>query len=516
MNPSLPNPRIRWWPAVAILIVTTIAMVIAHQWPTSAFQMRNIVVSGLGGIGFILFTIWWLAFSRATWRVKGIAVGVFFALAGAYNLAYRFVGVTGDFLPIVEPRWESNVVPAPPRAVGVADLDKSGRPDFPQYLGPNRNCWITDGAVLARDWAKEPPQELWRQPIGLGWSGFAIAGNRAITMEQRGEMETVTCLDIRTGKEIWAHGDPAKFDSSFGGDGPRSVPTIAEGRVFTYGGTGLLTCRSLETGEKIWQRDLYAEAKGGRPEWGYAGSPLVLDGRVIISAGKSHSKSLWAYDVKDGKVAWRNGSQPGSYSSPAVLTLAGARQIVMFNMIAITAHDATTGAVLWEYPWGIRQPHVAQPVAVGPNQVVFSSGYGVGAELLDIQRDAEGKFTASRVWKTLNFRAKMAAFVQRDGLLYGLDDGILACVDSRDARRVWKEGRYGHGQFLMVGDLMLVTAENGEIVLLAPTPEGANELTRFRVFDHKTWNPPALSGDLLLMRTDKEVACLRLPTVKKQ
>lgn len=513
---SLPSrPPIRWWPAILILIVTMVAVVIAHQWPTSAFQMRNIVIFGLGCIGFLLMLTWWLAFSRATWRTRLTALAVFFGLAALFNVAFRFTGVTGDFIPTVEPRWVSDAAAPPPRAEAVADLEKSGRPDFPQYLGPNRNCIITDGPVLARDWEKQPPQVLWRQPIGGGWSGFAIAGNRAITIEQRGEEETVSCRDIRTGKEIWAHGDPVKFDSSFGGDGPRTTPTIADGRVFTYGGTGLLTCRALETGEKIWQRDLFEEAKGGRPEWGYAGSPLVLDGKVVISAGKSHRKSLWAYDVKDGKVAWRNGSQPGSYSSPAVLTLAGVRQIVMFNMIAITAHDAVTGEVLWEYPWGIRQPHVAQPVAVGPNQVVFSSGYGIGSELLDLQRDAEGKFTVTRVWKSLNFRAKMAAFIQRDGLLYGLDDGILACVDSRDAKRKWKEGRYGHGQLLMVGDLMLVTAENGEIVLLAPTPEAANELTRFRVFDHKTWNPPALSGDLLLMRTDKEVACLRLPTVQK-
>lgn len=134
--------------------------------------------------------------------------------------------------------------------------------------------------------------------------------------------------------------------------------------------------------------------------------------------------------------------------------------------------------------------------------------------MLDIQRDAEGKFSATRVWKSLNFRAKMAAFIQREGLLYGLDDGILACV-VRATPRANGRKNIGHGQILLVAIAALVTAENGEIVMLAPTPEAANELTRFRVFDHKTWNPPALSGDLLLMRTDKELACLRLPTAPK-
>jgi len=514
MTDSSVPPRLRWWPGIAIFFLTVVSIAIAFAWPTSAFQMRNIVIFGLGCLGLLFLATWWLTFSRASWRMRLGVVGVVLLVAGASAAAFRFRGVTGDFIPIFEPRWVREVVIVPPPAEKTADLDQSGRPDFPQYLGPQRNCVLTGGPALARDWVKEPPQVLWRQPIGIGWSGFAIVGNRAITLEQRGEEEAVTCLDVRTGRQLWAYTDPVRFESSFGGNGPRSTPTIVDGRVFTMGGTGLLNCLSLETGAKIWQRNVYADAEGGRPEWGYAGSPLVHEGKVIVSAGKSHERSLWAYRVTDGAVVWREGSQPASYSSPMVATLAGAPQILMFNMIAITAHDPATGAVLWEYPWGIRQPHVAQPLPVGPDRVVFSSGYGVGSELLEIQRDAAGKFSATRVWKSINFRAKMASFIERAGLLYGLDDGILACVDWQDAKRRWKEGRYGHGQILSVGELLLVTAENGEIILLAPTPDAANELTRFRVFNTKTWNPPALSGDLLLMRTDQEAVCLRLPTAK--
>jgi outer membrane protein assembly factor BamB len=131
----------------------------------------------------------------------------------------------------------------------------------------------------------------------------------------------------------------------------------------------------------------------------------------------------------------------------------------------------------------------------------------VGTELLEIKKDDADKVSAQRVWKRLKFRVKMSSFIHRDGYLYGLDDGILACIDARDGSPKWKEGRYGHGQILFIDDLLLVTAENGEIVLLAPTPEAPNEPTRFRVFSGKNWNPPALSGDLLLMRTDQEVAC---------
>jgi outer membrane protein assembly factor BamB len=156
---------------------------------------------------------------------------------------------------------------------------------------------------------------------------------------------------------------------------------------------------------------------------------------------------------------------------------------------------------------------VAQPLPIGQDTIVFSSGYGVGAELLKIERNEEGALTPRRIWKSISLKAKMASFIERDGFLYGLDDGMLTCVDARDGSRKWKAGRYGHGQLLWVGGRLLVTAESGELYLLEPTPAGPNELARFPVFDAKTWNPPALSGDLLLMRTDQEVACLRLPVM---
>ena len=513
---SLPDRRtIRWWPAVTIFIVAAAAMSGVHGWSSAHFQTRNLLVFVLGALASVCLTIWWIAFSRARWPLRLSVFALVLLSAGAFGAAFRLRGMTGDFLPIFEPRWRHEAIVARPRAESTAALEKSGRPDFPQYLGVHRNCIIDDGTLLARDWEKEPPQILWRQPIGIGWSGFAIVGNRAVTMEQRGENETVTCLDVLTGRELWTHADPVRFTSSFGSDGPRATPTIADGRVFTLGGNGVVNCLALDTGKLLWQRRLSEDAPTGLPEYGYAGSPLVLDGKVIVSAGQSHEKSLFAYRVADGKIAWSGGSEPAGYSSPALATLAGVPQILMFNMVAITAHHPDTGEVLWEYPWGLHLPQVAQPVPVGADRVLFSSGYGVGTELLEIKRDAAGKLSAQRVWKALTFRAKMSSFVHRDGFIYGLDDGMLACVDARDSTRKWKEGRYGHGQLLLVGDLLLLTAESGEIFLLAPAPDGPHELAHFRVFHSKTWNPPALSGDLLLVRTDQEAACLRLPLARK-
>ena len=148
---------------------------------------------------------------------------------------------------------------------------------------------------------------------------------------------------------------------------------------------------------------------------------------------------------------------------------------------------------------------------VASNRVLFSSGYGVGAQLLEFSQGPTGTLSAQLVWKSPRMKAKFAHIFARDGSLYGLDDGILACVNLADGSQRWKEGRYGHGQGLLVGALYLLMAESGEIVLLRPTPEAPNELARLRVFNSKTWNPIALSGDVLLVRNDQEAVCLKLP-----
>jgi outer membrane protein assembly factor BamB len=386
--------------------------------------------------------------------------------------------------------------------------------DFPQLFGANRDARL-DGPALDPDWGGRPPQVVWRQPIGPAHAGFAIVGRRALTLEQQGEEEWVTCYDIATGKLLWKSANAGHYNTRVAGEGPRTVPTVVGNRVFTLGATGVLRCVDLETGKINWTRELTKDAGVEVPMWGFASSPLVIGGKVLVSAGGRDGKSLFAYDAATGQVAWTGGSRPINYSSPFAVDLAGRRQILMFNTEAITAHDPATGAVLWEHPWGKGMPHVARPIPVGEDRVLFSSGYGVGSALLEIKPGAGGKLAASEVWKTIRFQAKFSNPVERGGYVYGVSDGIFACLDLKDGSVKWKDGRYGHGQGLLVGEFYLqMTEDPGDIVLLRPTPDGAHELARFHVFDTKTWNPIALSGDLLLVRNDLEAACIRLPLAK--
>ena len=505
----------RWWPGLALLFI---ALALAgwvrtqSDWP---FQKRNLTTAQIVIVTGMLLLLWWTFLSRAPKRLR---LGITFGLVGLAVMGaalFRLRGVTGDMLPILEFRWSQRTPPtAPPplEKIGPTTIDsraRQARADFPQFLGPDRNG-VLSGPPLQTNWVAHPPALVWRRPVGPAWSGFAISGNVCLTQEQREANEYVVAYDLTTGEPLWSHSDPAHFSTTIAGEGPRATPAVVSNRVFTFGSTGILNCLDLGKGGLLWSHDVVTEAGAKGPQWGCASSPLIVDDLVVVQGGEGVTPSLFAYRIETGKQVWAGGTTDASYSSPVLATLAGSPQVLAFNNGSVSGHDPATGATLWEHPWGNGNVVCASPVVVSSNRVLFSSGYGVGAELLEISRNHTGNFSVHQVWKSIRMKSKFAHLFARNGFLYGLDDGIFACVDLQDGSLRWKEGRYGHGQGLLVGDLYLLMAESGELVLLRPTPESPNELGRHRVFNAKTWNPIALSGDLLLVRNDREAACLRL------
>jgi outer membrane protein assembly factor BamB len=156
---------------------------------------------------------------------------------------------------------------------------------------------------------------------------------------------------------------------------------------------------------------------------------------------------------------------------------------------------------------------VAQPLVLPGDRVLLSAGYGVGSKLLHVTREAEA-LRATLVWESLRMKAKFTNLVVHEGFVYGLDEGVLVCLDLSNGERRWKSGRYGHGQVILAGDLLLVQTEEGDVVLVEPRPDSHRELARLSVFSQKTWNPPALAGRFLLLRNDAEAACYELPPAR--
>jgi outer membrane protein assembly factor BamB len=278
------------------------------------------------------------------------------------------------------------------------------------------------------------------------------------------------------------------------------------------GATGILSCVQLEDGALRWSKDVVGEYRSSNPTWGNSCSPLVYQDLVVVSAGGRRGRSLVAYDRETGDPVWQGGNAAMGYSSPQARFIAGVEQIIVFNHSSVASHSPSDGHVLWEFPWSKAQPNVTQPLPLPNDRLLVSSGYGVGSALLGISRQENGRFKVEKLWQTPRLKAKFTNLVFFQGFVYGLDDGILLCLDPSDGKVRWKKGRYGHGQVILVDEILLLQTEEGELVLIEPNPEEHRELARIQVFGFKTWNPPALAGNFLFVRNEREAACYRLAT----
>ncbi len=479
--------------------------------------------------------LWFVLASGRGRRVRGAVLLGVPALLVAAGYLVRIEGVSGDIVP--EFRWRSGARPAPapppetaPTEAAPVDLARTTPADFPGFLGAGR-----DGRVDVRldpDWEARPPECLWRAPIGAGWSGFAVVNGWAVTMEERpsqvpgveGE-ELTSCRNVTTGELAWTRAAPGHFTHFLGGPGPRATPTIAGGRVYTLGALGRLSCLDGATGRVLWEKDLLAEY-GVTPEderanvqYGRANSPLVVGEMLVVPAGGNagaRQAGLAAFDARTGAPLWEGPPRQISFSSPRLATLAGVEQLLIVNEDTLSGHDPASGRLLWEHPWpGVTSANanVSQAVPVPPDRVFVSKGYGGGAALLRLVPLGNGGFEVRELWHDPRvLRTKLSNVVVHAGFVYGLDDGTLECVELESGRRVWKEGRYGHGQLLLAGEHLLVVSEDGEVLLLAPRPERPDAvLGRFQALHGKTWNNPALYREFLVVRNAEEAAVWRLP-----
>ena len=239
-------------------------------------------------------------------------------------------------------------------------------------------------------------------------------------------------------------------------------------------------------------------------------SPLVVGNTVVTVPGGGNGRSIVAYDRATGRVAWSALDDEAAYSSPMRATLAGVDQIVVVLAARVVGVSPERGSLLWEFPWPAQGGvHAAQPLAIGANQIFVSSGAGVGGALLQITRDGD-RFTAGEVWRTPRMKNNFASSVHHDGFIYGLDEGILACIDAASGESKWKAGRYGHGQVLLASGHLVITTEEGQVVLVRATPAGHQELAQISGLEGRTWNHPALADGFLLVRNAAQMAAFDL------
>jgi outer membrane protein assembly factor BamB len=428
--------------------------------------------------------------------------------------------------PVVEVRAETpSVLPAPAGDVESKSIERKERAraesvpasgihrkpaDWPGFRGADRNG-VVRGVNLATDWSATPPTVLWRRPIGPGWSSFAVDGDLLYTQEQRGDEELVAAYWVSSGEPVWRHRDAARFWESNGGAGPRGTPTLSDGRVYSFGATGILNALDARTGAVIWSRNAAADSTVAVPMWGFASSPLVMDDEVIVAA----SGKLAAYDLVTGAPRWL-GPDGGnfSYSSPQRVTLGGVPQVLLLAGNEAISVAPATGKLLWKHTWAGGA--IVQPAVTGDGDVLIHTlapTGGNGIRRLAVAQRPDGWSVQER-WTSTGLKPYYDDFVVHKGFAFGADGSILACIDLTDGTRKWKGGRYGPSQLLLLPDqdLLLVLSEEGELALVSALPDQFKELAHIPALDGKTWNHPVIVRDILLVRNGEEMAAFRLPT----
>jgi outer membrane protein assembly factor BamB len=412
--------------------------------------------------------------------------------------------------------------PAPSSAVPSPSPTASASPSpgaTPAPVATSRNYWTNfrgpkrDGkyeeASVSTNWPSNGLPLLWKQPVGIGHASFVIADAKAYTIEQRRNQEVVAAYDINNGRELWTQKWNAEYTDSTG-NGPRATPTWEDGRLYALGATGELRCINAGSGAVIWGKNILTDNQAHNLPWAMAASPLIVDDKVIVLPGGANGKSVVAYNKMTGAPVWKALDDPQAYVSPMLVDLAGRRQIVVVSSFRVVGLAPENGSLLWSYSWDTDNGiNVSQPIMVDRNRFFISSGYGKGAALVEV-KGSGNSFTASTIWENKNMKNKFNSSVLHNGYIYGLDEGILVCLDVNTGERKWKDGRYGYGQVILAGDHLIVTSDQGEVALVKASPDKYTEVVRFEALKGQTWNYPAIAEGKLLVRNSNEMAAYNI------
>ena len=506
--------------------------------------MINILKIILVALTVIFWFFWLMFFSRHRYRY--LIAPVIASLFMLFFYLFRIV-FDGDMGFVrVEPRFNDRQfkpVATETLSSNAVNLNVTGDNDFNQFLGNDQRDSTIVNRVLNTDWELNPPKIVWRQEVGEGWSGFAAVNGFAVTQEQRGADECVTCYDIATGDLKWIYTAARRHEDqmSMGKVGPRATPTIHNSMVYVQGATGVLECLNGSDGTLVWKQNIpeilgtemttlvsmqgleyaFEETTKSTLAWGRSGSPLIYKDNVIATGGVKQDGSkvtLIAFNKHDGTESWRGGTDMISYGSPAITNLLGRQQLTILAESAAIVMNPDNGNVIWRVA---RKGHsnmdanTTQITRINNNQILLTKGYGLGGELVELKSE-NGNTDSNTIWKSARvLKTKMMSPVILNGHAYCLSDGFLECCDlggeGQEPRRKWrKRGRFGNGQLLLVGDKLLVHTENGVLKLVEASPDKYTELAEFKTIDGVCWNTLCLYENYLLVRSELEAACIEL------
>jgi len=415
-------------------------------------------------------------------------------------------------------------------ALGLVFSGDALAKDWPQYHGANSDK-TTDEKIGA--WGKDGLQELWKIDTPTGFSSFTVAGGQAFTIVRRSvegiDREVCIALNADTGKEAWAaplgliryghDGGNSGTGNNKGGDGPRSTPSFADGKVYALSSDLALHCFDAKTGKPFWSHDIEKEFNGRNIKWKNAAAPLV-EGDLVYMAGGGAGESLLAFNKDSGKLVWKSGDHLMTHATPIATTIHGTRQIIFFTQDGLNSVVPDTGKPIWSYEFPYKVSTAASPVVSG-DIVYCAAGYGVGSAAVQISKSNDVK----ELWRLEGNKPvtnHWATPLAKDGYLYGMfgfkeyGDGPVKCVEIKTGDVVWEQEGFGPGNLVLAGDTLVALSDAGVLVLIEAKPDGYKELSRTKIIDGKCWSTPVLSNGRVYARSTKEGACVELTRFAKK
>ncbi|MEO8678796.1 MAG: PQQ-binding-like beta-propeller repeat protein [Vicinamibacterales bacterium] len=388
--------------------------------------------------------------------------------------------------------------------------------DWPQILGPARNGIYT-GSPLVPSFPRTGPPLLWKRDVGAGFSGPAVAAGRLILFHRVNSKETVEALDALTGKTIWTLDYATAYRDDFGFDeGPRAIPVVSGGRVFTHGADGMLTGIDFASGKKLWSVDTRQVFQAPKGFFGVASSPVVDAERVLVNVG-GKAAGVVAFDAATGKTLWTSSTDEASYSSPIVADINGQHTAVFFTRNGLLALDPASGAPRYQMRWRSRQAasvNSATPI-IFKDQIFLSASYSTGAVLLQVANSA-----VKTIWSGEESMSNhYSTSVLKDGYLYGFDGRqefgqTLRCVEFGTGKVMWNVDGFGAGSLLVADNTLVIMRESGELALATASPKAFAFRSRAQLLPAVVRAYPALANGRLYVRNEHQLAAFDLRAEK--
>ncbi len=408
--------------------------------------------------------------------------------------------------------------------------------DWPQWRGENRDGKLAADVQLMESLPAGNLPRRWSVPIGAGYSGPTVVGNRVYVMDRQSESDTdsrerVLCLDAETGASVWTLEYAAPYTIQYTA-GPRASVTIHEGRAIAVGAMGHLHCLDAATGEVLWKHAIETEYDAKLPIWGIAGAPLVHDGLVIQIAAGSAGACVVAFNLETGAEVWRSLDDPAGYSAPVVIRQGDTDVIVCWTGASVTGLDPKTGDVFWSVPMPSRNMPIGISTPITDGKHLLVSSFYDGSMMIELDPSAP---RAKQLWHRVGIDEKNTDALHcmigtplfKGDHIYGVDSyGELRCLKKSNGDRVWEDqtavprNRWGTIHIIQHGDDEIMLNDQGELIFATLSPEGYTEHSRTKLIAPTlkqlrqrggvTWSHPAIADGYIYVRSDEELVSASL------